>query len=180
MSSNDSLTIIGVVTGIVGTVTGVISLVFYVLRDRARLKVELVEATHSNDGGLGLLSVQFRIDNVGNNPTSITSLDTWILDGTRRLTGDLELLRDQHIQSSILKPYRRNSPPPLETFLPQHMDGHSSEIYHANFRFIEGEIQSGDSIRYGLTIRHTHGTERPTGLSNPSPIQRMVGTHNPS
>ena len=176
MSNSESLTIIGVFTGIVGTVTGTISLAIHFLRDRARVKAELIEATHSNDGGLGLLSVQFKIDNVGNYPTSVTSLEAWVLDGTRKLTGELELLRDQQTQTAITKPYRTDAPPPLETSLPQHMNGHSSEIYRATFRFLEGEIHSAKEVPYELTIKHTHGTERKEGVSNPSMIQRVVGT----
>ena len=178
MSNNESLTILGVFTGIVGSVTGIISLAIHFLRDQARVKVVLLEATHSNDGGLGLLSVQFKIDNIGNHPTSVTSLEAWVLDGTRKLTGELESLRDQQTQTAITKQYRIDAPPALEIFLSQHMSGHSSEIYHAAFRFLS-EIHSGGEIPYELTVVHTHGTERKEGLSKPCMIQRVVGTQNP-
>ena len=179
MSNNDSLTILAVFTGIVGSVTGIVSLAIHFLRDRARVKVALLKATHSNDGGLGLLSVQFKIDNIGNYPTSITSLEAWVLDGTRKLTGKLESLRDQQTATALTKSYRVDAPPPLETLLSQHMSGHSSEIYYATFRFLEGEIQSAKEVPFELTIVHTHGTERIEGLSKPSMFQRVVGTQNP-
>jgi hypothetical protein len=179
MSLFDSLAIIGAITGVLGAATGVTSLVIHFLRDRARVKVDVIEASHANDAGLGLLQVQFKVDNVGNFPTTITSLKASVLDGTRKLTGKLDLLRDQKTQNAVTKGRATDTRPPLETSLSQHLNGHASEIYYATFIFLEGKIQSANDIPYVLMITHTHHTERKEGFSKPSMIQRVVGTQNP-
>jgi hypothetical protein len=170
MNSNDTLAIIGVMTGIFGAVTGIISLVFSFTRDRARLRLNVHYATHTYKNGNGMIEVKFEISNVGNDPTSITDMSIRKFDGDTEIVGELSVLRDQHTQLALERSYPVDSPPPYEIFLPQRLSGHSSEVYFATFPFPISLQSVRDLIPYKLIVKHTHNTLEKPGISKPEPV----------
>jgi hypothetical protein len=143
---------------------------------KSGLFVELLlhSCSHYRKDKQSILEIDFELSNPTEHQTSIRELRAWVIDGTDRLEGVLQVLWDYRALAKIGEPYDPERRPIFEQLhLPHNVAGDSTERYVVLFDV--GTLVTGEDAKCGLVVKHTHGEVKCEGVSHPSPLQRIAG-----
>ncbi|MFA5953342.1 MAG: hypothetical protein WC812_01995 [Candidatus Pacearchaeota archaeon] len=141
------ITIISLITGIIGSFTGIISLIWHIIKNKPKLKLE---SAYFQRHGFGVttarcleqIGVKIRLRNLSNNPTTIEE----ILIGTGNIFQEAPFF----IETEIL--------------------GHNSRTFECTLDFTDEEFKklfdNKGLIRFEVIITHTHGVIKKSGKTN--------------